>query len=316
MKDEKNYDRNRERKRKPIKGRTKKTLWCYAILSTQLIGVLIFTLYPMGWAAVKAFFYYNGVNSMTRFTGLDNFITIFQDGDYWRSWLTTIIFTVGKLPIELPVAMLLAICLTRGLKGSGMFRAIYYLPCVISVAVVGLTFSCMFDYFGFANGWLVKLGLIEQPIDWFSTTKEAMIVLIIGAVWNTFGTNVLYFMAALSNVPKELYESARLDGANGWICFWKVSVPMMGPVLQVIILLAINGTLHTQDYIIALTNGAPYGTTHTVMSYLVCKFLPGFGSNDLINIGYGCAANIVTSIIMVFVALGYNKLSNALKNIY
>lgn len=299
-----------------LKGKTKKTLWCYAILSTQLIGLLLFTLYPTFWAAAKSFFYYNGADSQTRFTGIENYINVLQNTAYWKSWLTTLIFAIGKLPIELPLAMILAILLTRGVKGSGFFRTIYYLPCVISVAVVGLSFSCMFDYFGFFNGILMKLGLIEVPIDWFSTTNHAMIVLLVGAVWNTFGTNVLYFMAALSNVPKELHESAKLDGANAWVRFWKISVPMMGPVVQTILLLAINGTLHTQDYILAMTNGGPYGTTHTVMSYLVGKFLPGFGETGTINIGYGCAANIITSIIMIIVALGYNKLSKRLNDAY
>lgn len=289
--------------------KTKKTLWCYAILSTQLVGLVVFTLYPMFWAASKSFFYYSGAASQTRFTGLHNYVTLLKDANYWRSWETTLIFTIGKLPIELPLAMLLAILLTRGLKGSGFFRSLYYMPVVVSVAVIGLSFSCMFDYFGYVNGILMRFGLIETPIDWFSTRKNAMTVLLIGAVWSTFGTNVLYFMAALSNVPKELYESAKLDGANSWKCFWKVSVPMMGPVLQTILLLAINGTLHTQDYILAMTNGAPYGSTHTVMSYLVGKFLPGFGAVGTINIGYGCAANIITSVFMVFTALTYMKLS-------
>lgn len=308
-----------ERKpRKGLKMKTKKTLWCYAILSTQLIGLLVFTLYPMIWAASKSFYYYSGAESQTRFTGLHNYVTLLQDSNYWESWKLTLLFAVGKLPIELPLAMILAILLTRGLKGSGFFRSLYYLPCVVSSAVVGLAFSCMFDYFGFFNGVMTKLGLMKLPVEWFSSQKNALIVILVGAVWNTFGTNVLYFMSALANVPKELYESAKLDGANSWVQFWHISVPLMGPVLQTILLLAINGTLHTQDYILAITNGAPYGSTHTVMSYLAYKFLPGFSGevNVTINIGYGCAANIITSIIMVFVALGYTKISKKLRDVY
>ena len=301
---------------KKMKRQTKKTLQCYAILSTQLVGLVVFTFYPILWAAQKAFYYYDGTPSNTRFVGLDNFITLFtRDTTYWDTWYNTIVFTVGKLIIELPLALFIAICLSRKLKGTGFFRAMYYLPCVVSVAIVGLTFSSMFDYFGFVNAWLQKTGMIETPISWFSQPMTAMIVLIIGAVWNTFGHNVLYFIAALSNVPKDLYESAKLDGAGTFTIFWKITLPMIAPVFQVILLMAINGTLHTCDYIIATTNGGPFGSTYTVMAYQVGKFAPGFAGQN-VNIGYGCAFAVVTSILMMIIALIYGKLTKKLQNIY
>lgn len=316
MKDNEIFHGKQAEQRKRLSQKTKKTLQCYGILSTQLIGLVVFTLYPIAWAAQKAFYYYYGVPSDMRFVGMQNFIRAFTDEAYWQSWLVTIVFTIGKLPLELPLSMLLALALSRKIKGAGFFRAMYYLPSVISVVVVGLTFTSLFDYFGFINAWLTKFGIIEKNIDWFSETSTAMLVLLIGSVWNTFGVNVLYFMAALSNVPKELYESAKIDGAGSWVTFWKITVPMMGPVLQVILLLAINGTLHTGDYILATTNGAPYSSTYTVIAFQTGKFLPGFGETGVINIGYGCAISIITSIIMVIVALVYSKLSKRLQNIY
>lgn len=293
-----------------------KTVSCYGILSTQLIGFIVFSLYPMLWAAQKAFYYYTGAPSQTRFVGLQNFLTIFTtDTAYWRSWLNALLFTFGKLPIELPLAMLIALCLRNKLKGAGFFRAMFYMPCIISVAIVGLIFSNMFDYFGFVNAWLIKLGIVKEGIEWFSNTGTAMFALIIGSVWNSFGINVLYFLAAMSNVPKEVYESAELDGASKWITFWKVTLPMMSPVLQTILLLAINGTIQTSDYILVTTNGAPHGSTYTVMAYQVGKFVPGFADLN-VNIGYGCAVAIVTAVGMMLIALMYTKLSQKMQNIY
>ena len=130
-----------------------------------------------------------------------------------------------------------------------------------------------------------------------------------------FGINVLYFMAALNNIPEELYEAASIDGASAWTQFRKITVPMMGPVLQTILLLSINGTLYTNDYIIATTNGGPGGDTYTVMSYMVGKFVPGFASVGA-NIGYGCCLAVITAIIMGCIAIVYNKLSKKLSNIY
>lgn len=304
-------------KKRKFLGRDKeKIISCYLILSIPIIGFLVFTLYPNLWAASKSFFYYTGTPSQTRFIGFENYARIFSsDKTYWKTWVNTFMFAIGKLPIELPLAMLIAVCLRGKLKGAGFYRTMYYLPCVISVAIVGLVFTNLFDYFGFINAWLIKLGFIQEPIEWFANYGTALFALVIGAVWNTFGTNVLYFLAAMSNVPEELYESAKLDGASGWTTFWKITLPMMSPVLQTILLLSINGTIHTSDYILVTTNGAPHGSTYTVMSYIVSKFVPGFAEAS-VNIGYGCAISIVTSILMIIVALVYSKLSKKMQNIY
>lgn len=296
--------------------RTIKTLQCYGILSTQIIGFLLFSLYPMLWAVHKAFFYYDGTPSVTRFVGLDNFIKIFTtDTSYWKAWLNTFLFAIGKLPIELPLAMIIAVFLKTKLKGSGFFRTMYYLPCVIGAAIVGLIVTNMFDYFGFINAWLMKFGIIKENIAWFSNARTAWAALIIGAVWNTFGTNVLYFLAAMSNIPEDLYEYANIEGASAWQTFRKITLPMMAPVLQTILLLSLNGTLHTSDYILTTTNGGPAGSTYTVMAYQVGKFVPGFAESN-VNIGYGCAIAMITSIGMILIALLYSKLSKRMQNVY
>ena len=296
--------------------RTRKTLSCYAILSPQIIGFLVFSLYPILWAASKAFYYYTGTPSLTRFVGLGNFIKIFTiDSTYWETWGNTLLFAFGKLPLELPLALLIALCLRKGLKGAGFFRAAFYLPCVISIAIVGLIFTNLFDYFGFINAWLIKLGLIDTPIDWFSNAWTARFALIIGSIWSSFGINVLYFISALANVPEELYECAKLDGASRWVTFRKITLPMIAPVFSTILLLAINGTLHTSEYILATTKGVPAGSTYTVMSYVVNRFVPGFADAGA-NVGYGCALAIVTAILMGLIAVIYSKLTAKLQDIY
>lgn len=288
---------------------------CYVLLLPEILGLLLFTLYPMLWAMKKSWFFYTGTKTMQKFVGWDNFIGVFKDTTYWATWLTTLKFMVYKLPFELPLAMVIALMLNKKIKGSGFFRSVYYLPNVISIAIIGLIFSNMFDYFGFINANLIKFGIIGSEISWLSTTRGAMTVLIIGAVWNTFGVNVMYFLAALSNVPEEMYEAARLDGAGRFTVFFKITLPMMAPVLQTIILLALNGSLHTSDYILVTTNGAPGGTTFTVMSYIVNQFVPGFASNS-VNIGYGCAMSLITSIFMCIFAIIYMKLSKRMENVY
>ncbi len=292
------------------------SIQCYLLLAVPIIGFLVFTIYPILWSAFKAFFYYDMVPNNTRFTGLQNFLTLFTKGqDYWKAWLVTFKYMFIKLPIEIPLALVLATLLSKGLKGSNFFRNMFYLPCVISLAINGIMFTNIFDVFGIVNSWLLKLGFITQPVDWFGNTTTAMVVLVIGGIWAAFGINVVYFTAALSNVPKDLYEAADIEGAGTLRKFFCITIPMISKVFQTILLLAINGTLRAGEYIIVMTNGAPAGTTMTAEAYLMKSFLPGF-SSGMPNIGYGCAMSIVSSIICAAIGLLYMKSTKKISELY
>ena len=283
---------------------------CYLMLATQIIGFILLSAYPIIWTFRWAWYSYQGVASEARFIGCQNFINMFiRDFTYWKVWLNTLIFTFCKIPIELPIAMILALLLNQKLKATGFFRTMYYLPNVVSIVIGGLIFSNMFSYWGYINNILLKLGWISKEIDWFSNRWTATVVLVLSGVWNTFGVNVMYFLAALANVPEELYECARLDGASAWTVFRKVTLPMITPVFKIILLMSIVGTLGVNEHVLVLTNGAPQGQTFTVMSYLTKQFVPGFASTTTPNLGYGCAMSIVTTILFAFIAFVYNGFS-------
>lgn len=141
----------------------------YAMISPQLIGFFVFTLYPMLWVMSKSFYYYTGVEQTMRWVGFENFLNLFKmDPAYWRAWLTTFEFAIIKLPIELPFAIIVAVLLNqKNIRFKGFFRGLYFMPHIISAAIIGLVFSNMFDYFGFINGILMKLGFISEGIEWF-----------------------------------------------------------------------------------------------------------------------------------------------------
>lgn len=287
----------------------------YLLILLPLIGFFVFSAYPILWSVRWSFFNYQGVPQYAIFTGLDNYITAMHDSSYWSSWLTTLLFALFKLPIELPLAMILAVFLNKGLKGSGFYRSVYFMPVIISVAIVGLIFTNIFGYFGVMNGILTKWGVLSESVDWFSNKYTALFVLALGSTWCSFGTNVLYFLAAMQNIDESIYEAARIDGAGRFTLFFKMTLPLMAPVLQTILLLSINGTLHTSDYILATTNGAPAGDTYTVLAYMYGQFVPGFASGTP-PIGYGCALGVITAIGMASIAFVYNKLSSKLANLY
>lgn len=290
---------------------------CYIMIALPIIGFIVFSVYPILWTFRWSLFSYNGAAADARFIGLENFTTIFtKDFTYWRMWGNTILFAVCKMPVEITLAMLLALLLNQKLKLSGFFRSVYYLPSVVSVAVIGLIFSNMFSYFGVINAILQRFGVIEENIDWFASTGTAFSVIVTASIWNTFGVNVMYLLAALVNVPTDIYESATLDGAKPMRKFFSITLPMIAPVFQTIILLSLIGTLGANDIVLTLTGGAPAGTTNTVMSYVTNKFVPGFTADAKPALGYGCSMSFMTTLILSFIALCYNKISRKMNDLY
>ena len=285
------------------------------MLAIPIIGFLVFTLYPMLWAIRLSWFYYTGVPSETYYVGWANFASVLKSKPFWQVFANTFLFAVMKMPIELTLALTIAVFVSGKRKGSGFFRTMYFMPYIISVAIVGVVFSNMFGYFGIINGLLVKLGILGEPLNWFAGKMSAMWMIVIASIWQTFGLNVLYFVSALNNVPRELYESAKIDGAGSFKTFFKITLPCIMPVMRTIIMLSMIGTFNTGDIILVTTGGAPSGKTFTSAAYLIRNFAPGF-SNVGADIGYGSAMSLVFGLIVMVATLCYMRASDKSANIY
>ena len=192
----------------------------------------------------------------------------------------------------------------------------YFLPHLIGTAIVGLIFSNMFGTFGIINGVLLKHGVISEAVQWFGHKGTAMVILVLASTWQSIGINILYILSALTNVPGEVYEAARIDGANGIREFFSITLPLIAPVFQRILLLALVGTLATGELMIVLTNGAPANSTLTVMAYLTKTFLPGFAESTTPEIGYGCAMSAVTTILFAVIGVTFNKVTSRISDAF
>ena len=305
-------------KKKPInKRKANMALQCYIMIALPLLGFLVFSVYPILWSFRWSLYSYNGAAASARFIGLENFVTLFTtDPTYWRMWGNTLLFAFCKMPLEIILAMSVALLLNQHFKLTGFFRSVYYLPSVVSVAIIGLIFSNMFNYFGVINSFLLRIGVITENIDWFASTPTAFATIVIASVWNTFGINVMYLLAALSNVPTEIYESATIDGASRARKFFSVTLPMIAPVFRTILLLSLIGTLGANDIVLTLTGGGPGGTTNTVMSYVTKRFVPGFTEDAKPALGYGCSMSLMTTIILSTIAIAYNRFSKKMNELY
>ncbi len=287
-------------------------LQSFLMILPFFIGFIIFSYIPIFYVLRYAFTDYTGYKA-ANFTGIENFIRLFQrDPDFWQSLLNTVILSAGKLAVEIPLALLLAVFLNKKLKGTAFFRVTLFLPAIISAVIIGLIFSLLFaSYNGMVNTILQSIGIITKPINWFNTKWKAMLILALASVWQNYGINMIFFLMALQSIPKELYECASIDGASGVKQFFKITVPMIAPIFQSILLMAIVGSLKVCDLVIACTNGQPGGTTEVVMTYIYKSF---FGkSGRTVEIGYASAMSLVTAIFLSIVTVIYLKLTKKLK---
>ena len=285
------------------------------MLLPMFLGFLLFVVYPIFWVLRWCWFEYDGYSTPI-FVGLDNFErAIFRDRSFWQSLGTTFIIAALKMIIEIPLSVLLAVLVNNKVRGSSGFRVIFFLPSVFSIAVVGLIFSIMFSsYNGIVNALLRSFHIISKNIEWFSYRWSAIAVIILVSLWTTFGLNMIYFLMGLQNIPKSLYECAAIDGANSVQQFFHITIPLLAPVLQLVIMLSVLGTMRMTDLILVLTNGQPGGQTEVVMTYIF-KFFFQYGDGTALKSQYGYASSlaVITAIILGIVTAIYLKISAKMK---
>jgi len=289
----------------------------FFMLIPFFIGFATFTVYPILWALRWVLYDYSGLGKPF-FVGLDNFArAFFRDKEFWRSVSNTFYLAFMKLIIELPLALILAFFVNNKVKGSSVLRVIYFLPTVFSIAVVGLIFIILFSaYNGIVNAVLTGIGLLKQNYNFFATRWSAINVILLVSIWATFGINMIYFLMGLQNIPNELYECATLDGASGPRQFFSITIPLLAPVMQMIIMLSVLGTMRINDVVIVMTNGQPGGTTEVAMTHILKMFFSiGMGGGRR-QIGYGAALSIIMGAILAIMTVIYLNSSKRMKNIY
>lgn len=286
----------------------------YMMIAPQLIGFFVFSIYPIIWVFHTSFFDYDGITRI--FLGVENYIRLFtRDPSYWSSVLNTVIIAYGKLVIEIPLALVVALLLSsEHTKLRKLFSVGFYLPKVTGVAVNCLMFTFLFSTFnGAINNSLMSLGIISEPHNWFADKWSAMTVIITQSLWSGFAANVLFFMAGIQNIPEDAIEAARIDGANKWQVFIKITVPMLAPVLRVILMLAMVSGMKIMNEVLLLTNGGPSGTTNVVMLKIYKMF---FDSAMTPQYGYASAMGIVTSVIIGLLTALYLQISKKADTVY
>ncbi len=288
--------------RKPFKSNRRIALWCWLFVTPNLIFYAMF----QGWPIVINWYYatldWSGLSSNITYLGLGNFKELIADPYFWNAYANSFTFMLGAVPLLLILALFAALILNNPLlKLASMYRTLVFIPVVTTASIVGIIMVYIWGSDGAVNYALMKLGLLEQPINWLSDPGWAMFTVIIIYVWKNLGMNMIYWIAGLQSIPRELYEAARVDGANHARTFLHITLPLIVPIGLVILLLNVAGALKVFDLIKTMTDGGPFYATDVVSTYIY-RF--AFSSEmGLPRLGYASAAGIFFAFSIVLIAI-------------
>ena len=270
------------------------TGWAFLAPATFLIAV--FSFWPMIKALVLSF--QTGKGRNMQMAGFTNYIRLFQDDVFIQSIKNTFFYFILQVPIMLVVAMVLACILNKkDLRFKGFFRTMIFLPCTTSLVAYSIIFRSLFANDGLVNYVLVNLGILDKPYNFLTQPFAAKMVIILALLWRWTGYNMVFYLAGLQNIEYSVYEAAKIDGANGWKTFWKITVPLLKPTIIMTFIMSINGTLQLFDESVNLTKGGPANSTITMSHYIynTCFI-------NVPNFGYAAAMSFIIFIMVAVLA--------------
>ncbi|TQM15220.1 carbohydrate ABC transporter permease [Pseudonocardia kunmingensis] len=262
----------------------------WLFIAPNLVGVVLFTLVPLLSVVALSFTEWNLVSGFggIEFVGLDNFVNVFRDPGFWNSVVLTLVYAGVSVPLTTILGMALGLALNRDLPGRGALRAIFFVPYIVSVVAIGMTWLMLMNpSAGLVNQVLGALGLQDAPA-WFASSYWALPALIVIAVWGGVGYAALIYLSALQDAPTQLYEAADLDGAGAWTKFRVITWPSLVPTTVFLLVTLFIGASQGFGLIALITAGGPGDSTSTLPYYM---YQTGF---QFYRFGYASAIGMVT----------------------
>ena len=269
-------------------------LIAYAFILPSLLGFLVFLVVPM-IASLGISFYDWELLTPPSFVGPQNFANLLTDRVFRDVMVNTLYYTFGLVPLNLVISLGLAVWLNaRFLRGVVLYRSAFFLPVVTVTVAVALIWRWMYEpRAGIIDAGLRAVGLPGPT--WLGDTHWAMPALIIMSVWKGFGYNMVLFLAGLSGIPVSLYEAAMIDGANAWQRFWRITLPLLSPVIFLAVVLTVISSFQVFDQALVMTNGGPANATNTIVLYI---YQNGF---QFFRMGYASAIGwVLFAVVFLF----------------
>lgn len=266
----------------------------YLLPALVLLGVFLF--YPIAKTLYFSFFEVGGGGVVNDFIGLEHYKQLLASEEFRKSLKGTFLFVLYTVPAEIIISLFLAVIASEKLKGIGFFRTIFSSTLGVSVAAGATIFLFLFHpSLGVLNNILGIVGI--DGIDWLTSSKWALFSIAITTVWMHIGINFIILLGGLQNISQELYESADIDGAGYWSKLFKITIPLLSPVLFFVTIIAVIGAFQTFGQIDILTGGGPAGSTNIIV-YSIYQEAFSYG-----NFGYASAQAIILFVIILVVTV-------------
>ncbi|MBK6586111.1 MAG: sugar ABC transporter permease [Acetomicrobium flavidum] len=283
----------------------------YLLLSPVILLVGFLVLAPVIGTFVSSF--YRDITFMppVKFIGLGNYKRMLADPAFWQSVLFTLGFTVVSVFLESVLGMFFALVINEKFKFRGIMRAVVLIPWAIPTIISAKLWQLMYNYnYGLLNYILVHLHLVSQPINWFGSPTGAFASIVIADVWKTAPFMAILFLAGLQAIPNSLYEAATVDGASLSQQFFKITLPLLAPIIVIALIFRTIDAFRIFDLIYVLTGGGPGGATSSLSIY-------GFNAYILGDFGFGSAVSVITFLLILVFTIIYLRVGHfqeALKN--
>jgi multiple sugar transport system permease protein len=289
------------------KKKVKKDKWIpYLFILPSTLVVVSFLFYPIATVFYYSLQHYDiSAPFYNRFAGLENFVKIFtEDKQFLPSLLNSLKWVVSEVGLQLICGMILALLLNQTFKFRGLVRAVAFIPWAISGVLASVMWSLMFnEHMGVLNDLLMKVGIIDEPKAFLASTSTAFGAVVIAELWRGIPFFAITLLASLQSIPQELYEAARVDGANRWKTFFWVILPQLKNTIVLTTLLRVVWEFNNVDLLFNLTGGGPAHSTTTLTMYIADIAVHGS------NFGYGSALTVISFGILLVFAILYLKLS-------
>nr|WP_046174815.1 sugar ABC transporter permease [Domibacillus indicus] len=287
-----------------INSRTKSTFIGWSFVITAVIMICTFYFYPMIQALILSF--QSGTGTNLTFVGFNNYTRLLSDSTFITAVKNTFIYLIVQVPIMIILALFLSVLLNdRTLKWKGIYRTAIFLPAVTSLVAYSVIFKYLFSNDGLVNTMLLKFSIVPEAVNWLTDPFWAKITIIIAITWRWTGYNMIFYLSALQNVDQAIYEAAKIDGASAVQQFFKITIPMLKPIILFTSITSTIGTLQLFDEIMNITKGGPGNATTSISQYiynLSFKYTPDFGYAATVS--YFIVILIVVFSIIQFKAAG------------
>ncbi len=298
-------------KRKHLKEKIKLNVWCWVFMALAVGFYILFQGYPIICSIQYSLLDWSGMTSNAKFVGLANYKELLQDELFWNAFANSFKYMVMIVPLELAVSLFLAYMLNdEKMKGRSVYRTMYFIPVITTASVVGIIMIFILGVQGPINHALVALHIIDQPINFLGNAKYALPTLVIISLWKDCGTYMIYWLAGLQGVPKDVYEAATLDGANRRQTFFKIVLPLIAPTAGIIAILCAVNSLKVFDIVKTMTEGGPFYATDVIATYV---YRTAFSSEiGMPRLGYASAAALFFGGTVIAIGLVLNVVKGRL----